>query len=111
MILSGATEGEGVRLTILLMTTVEVQVPITFPCVVCEMNIGKLRQKWSRILGKWVEGKSVKCSNSNEEYKASDKELNDMPGHVEKTVSLANEHFHHLLRRLDEANRSWEGKG
>lgn len=97
-------------LTVFLMTSVEMQMPITLPRVVCKMDIGKLRQKWSWILGKWVEGESVKCSNSNKEYETSDNELNDMQSNIKKAVSLANEHFCYLLPRLDEASSHWEGR-
>lgn len=58
-----------------------------------------------------MEGKSVNCSHSNKEYETSDKELNDMQSNIEKAISLVNEHFYHLLPRLDEASRRWEGKG
>jgi hypothetical protein len=57
-----------------------------------------------------VEGKSVNCSHSNKEYETSDNELNDMQSNIEKAIPLANEHFYHLLPRLDEASRRWEGK-
>jgi len=92
-------------LTVLLVATVEVQVPITLPCMICKMNVGELRQKWSRILGQRVEGESVNCSHSNKEYATSDKELNDMQSNIERAISLANEYLYHLLPRLDEASR------